>query len=83
MLIVNRCEHSVYIIPADWAFQESQGVPRSARIAWYCWACRPFGLNFSESELLKYARMSQSKTQAQSVRALLGSATRQAVPVAA
>jgi hypothetical protein len=73
-MFVERCQHSVYITPADLSLQKLHGVPRSASIAWYCWACRPFGLNFSEGELLKYARMSQAEAEAQSIRAVLGAA---------
>jgi hypothetical protein len=55
-MIVERCEHSVYITPGDWSLQRHHQVPAMARIAWFCWACRPYGLEFSEAALLYFAR---------------------------
>ncbi len=54
---MDRCPHSVYVLPEDWRSQERAGIPPSRRIAWYCWLCRDYeAYKFSVEKLLELAR---------------------------
>jgi len=54
---LDRCPHSVYVVPADWQSQARAGIPPSRRIAWYCWICRDYeAYGFSLERLLDLAR---------------------------
>ena len=56
-LVLDRCSHSVYCVPADWQSQARAGIPPARRIAWYCWICRDFeAYRFSVAKLLELAR---------------------------
>lgn len=37
---MNRCAHSVYIVPEDWQAQSVWKIPPAKRISWFCWWCR-------------------------------------------
>lgn len=54
-----RCVHSVFCPDADWRLQDRNGVPVTARVSWGCWCCRPYGLDFDEVTLLRFARANQ------------------------
>lgn len=54
--VVERCAHSVYVIPSDWQVQDAWRIPPSRRIAWYCWVCREYGdFGFSLEKLKRLA----------------------------
>ena len=56
-IVLNRCAHSVYIVPADWQAQAAWKIPASKRIAWFCWWCRDYeAFKFSEEKLMELAR---------------------------
>lgn len=60
-----RCQHGVWIVPADWSLQTAHGIPASKRVAWHCFVCRDCGAGeFSEEALLEIARESCETTQA-------------------
>ena len=54
--VLERCAHSVYVVPDDWRAQEAWKIPASKRIAWFCWICREFGdSRFSVEKLHRLA----------------------------
>lgn len=56
-VVLDRCPHSVFVLPEDWRSQERAGIPRARRIAWYCWLCREYeAYKFSVEKLLELAR---------------------------
>ena len=56
-VVLDRCSHSVYVVPEDWRSQERAGIPPARRIAWYCWLCRDYeAYKFSVEKLLEIAR---------------------------
>ena len=53
---MERCQHSVYVIPSDWQVQAEWRIPPPMRIAWYCWVCREYGdFGFSFEKLKRLA----------------------------
>ena len=56
-VVLDRCAHSVYVVPADWQSQARAKIPAPKRISWYCWLCRDYeAYKFSVEKLLELAR---------------------------
>jgi hypothetical protein len=60
--VLDKCQHSVYVVPSDWQAQAAHGIPPARRIAWYCWICRDFeAYRFSVEKLLELARANRER----------------------